>query len=192
MLRDSLSQIAGSFLLTNDGNFSHPRILHVLETMVSKQTKPKEIIQTSKKFFESIGFETVICAVFSSEQFDKCHVVNDLLSIRNITDNKSISIYFYESCGIAKFIGNCKTKLRIKFRYVNYWFDNNNKLVPIGTIHNQIETIKKCPHGCKSKPHVYLNAPSSDQQPWKHVACLECGSGSPTIEIWNKRGKEDD
>lgn len=57
--------------------------------------------------------------------------------------------------------------------------------------------ILPCPH-CGATPdrlddntgmgvRVYMNAPSSDEQPWPHVACLECGSGSPSIETWNQR-----
>jgi hypothetical protein len=57
--------------------------------------------------------------------------------------------------------------------------------------------ILPCPH-CGATPdrlddntgmgvRVYMNAPSSDEQPWPHVACLECGSGSPSIDTWNQR-----
>ncbi len=60
----------------------------------------------------------------------------------------------------------------------------------------QVE-ILPCPH-CGATPdrlddntgmgvRVYMNAPSSDEQPWPHVACLECGSGSSSIETWNQR-----
>lgn len=166
----TLQQQPGSFLLTPDGNFSHPKILRILGIMITKQTKQEEIIKKSKIFFESIGFETVIS--------------NNLLSMRNVTNNKSISIQFNEG-PVKKFIGNCKTKLRLKFRYVNYWFDQDNKLVPI-TQTTVKKYLQRCPH-CNSQPYAYLNAPSSDQQPWVHVACLKCGSGSPTIETWNRR-----
>ena len=37
--------------------------------------------------------------------------------------------------------------------------------------------------------YAYHDAPSSDIQTWIHVACLECGSGSPSIETWNLRLK---
>ena len=56
-----------------------------------------------------------------------------------------------------------------------------------------------CPHcGAKSDSldkrngkgvYAYQNAPSSDIQPWMHVACLECGSGSSSVETWNRRTK---
>ena len=34
--------------------------------------------------------------------------------------------------------------------------------------------------------YAYLNAPSSDIQPWLHVVCLECGGSAPSIEAWNR------
>ena len=35
--------------------------------------------------------------------------------------------------------------------------------------------------------YAYTDAPSSDIEPWMHVACLECGSGSPSVKVWNSR-----
>ncbi len=32
-----------------------------------------------------------------------------------------------------------------------------------------------------------MNAPSSDQTPWPHVACLDCGCGQSSVEKWNRR-----
>ncbi len=35
--------------------------------------------------------------------------------------------------------------------------------------------------------YAYMSAPSSDIELWLHVACLECGSGSPSVLVWNSR-----
>jgi predicted nucleic-acid-binding Zn-ribbon protein len=62
-----------------------------------------------------------------------------------------------------------------------------------------METVKDCPHcgasteACNEQTgkgvYTYYdaNALSIDRNPILHVACLECGSSSPTIEIWNTR-----
>lgn len=58
-----------------------------------------------------------------------------------------------------------------------------------------------CPH-CGATPealdkskgtgvYVYDNAPSDGQATWPHVACLECGSGSPSIAVWNRRANKE-
>lgn len=44
-----------------------------------------------------------------------------------------------------------------------------------------------CPFCGSEDLLVYMNAPSSDCQPWPHVACLCCGTGQSTIEKWNRR-----
>jgi len=60
--------------------------------------------------------------------------------------------------------------------------------------------VKACPH-CGERVEdldkrmgrgvlVYKDAPASDWTPWDHVACLLCGSGSPSIEVWNQRVNE--
>jgi hypothetical protein len=38
--------------------------------------------------------------------------------------------------------------------------------------------------------YAYMGSPSSDIEPWMHVACLECGSGSPSAKVWNSRKAE--
>lgn len=61
-------------------------------------------------------------------------------------------------------------------------------------------TIKDCPHcgaghgpvdvkGRSQRPGVYVHAEalSTDFPPTKHVVCLVCGSGSPSVDVWNKR-----
>lgn len=35
--------------------------------------------------------------------------------------------------------------------------------------------------------YVYQDTPNNDVEPCFHVICLECGSASPSIEIWNSR-----
>lgn len=60
--------------------------------------------------------------------------------------------------------------------------------------------LKPCPH-CGAKQldlnkakgkgiYAYNDSPSGDSEQWIHVACLECGSGSPSVEVWNKRHKQ--
>ena len=61
----------------------------------------------------------------------------------------------------------------------------------------RVGALLGCPH-CGASPdaldkrtgkgvYAYMNAPHSDTQQWLHVACLECGSGSPSVQTWNRR-----
>jgi hypothetical protein len=35
--------------------------------------------------------------------------------------------------------------------------------------------------------YTYMDALGEFHQVRMHVACLECGSGSPSVEVWNRR-----
>ena len=39
--------------------------------------------------------------------------------------------------------------------------------------------------------YAYMNAPGKSHESTMHVACLECGSGSPSIEVWSRRQPAD-
>ena len=61
-------------------------------------------------------------------------------------------------------------------------------------------SIADCPHcGAKARNlnkrkgrgvYVYNDTPNGDCKPWPHVACLVCGSGSPSLTVWNRRPKK--
>jgi len=51
----------------------------------------------------------------------------------------------------------------------------------------QLPTLLPCPFCGSLSLKVYMNAPSSDQTPWPHVACLECGCGQSSADKWNRR-----
>jgi len=36
--------------------------------------------------------------------------------------------------------------------------------------------------------YVHFNAANSEDKPWRHVSCLECGAGAK-LETWNRRAK---
>lgn len=58
------------------------------------------------------------------------------------------------------------------------------------------QPVANCPH-CGAKPtldkrtgtgvYAYMDSPGKGHEPTLHVACLECGSGSPSVEVWNQR-----
>ena len=56
---------------------------------------------------------------------------------------------------------------------------------PVGD--NKGHQLIPCPFCGSANLHVFQNAPSSDMEPWPHVACLECGTGQSTIAKWNTR-----
>ena len=48
--------------------------------------------------------------------------------------------------------------------------------------------LLECPHcGQSGNPYAYRDAPGENHEPVMHVACLQCGSGAPSIAIWNRR-----
>jgi len=57
--------------------------------------------------------------------------------------------------------------------------------------------ISDCPHcGATYKSldkingkgvYAYMDAPGKSITATMHVACLECGSGSPSLKVWNRR-----
>lgn len=58
-------------------------------------------------------------------------------------------------------------------------------------------SLEDCPHcgatqaaldrGKRKGVYAYMDSAGEDHEPTLHVACLECGSGSPSAEVWNRR-----